>query len=72
MPGCTQLVNPTLNPGSATDALGRTALVINVPNLPSIIDVAFNGQWAIVDGAANGWGLVFSDALTITIGEESK
>jgi len=66
--GCSLLTSIDLVGGSAINSAGQGSLTIAVPNSTALYKLAMFFQWAVVDAAANGLGLAFSEGGKAVIG----
>lgn len=60
-PGCDLLVALDVTATMLTDAVGEASLLVNVPNLTSLLDAQFYSQFAVLDFGANAMGFAFSN-----------
>jgi len=67
-PGCELLVSGDVTQMVMTDAGGAAVVPISVPNNPTLLDVAFFEQYAVLDQAANSFGFAFSNAGAAVVG----
>ncbi|MFQ5504613.1 MAG: hypothetical protein ACE5F1_07445 [Planctomycetota bacterium] len=68
-PGCNLLVSYDLLKGTAVDANGNGKVTLPVPNLPVFLGQRIHNQYFVVDLAANGMGLAWSNGGTATLGD---
>ena len=67
-PGCDLLVALDITTMMVTDGGGDAALLVTVPNLTTLLDVAFYTQFAVLDLATNAMGFAFSNGGEGVIG----
>ena len=70
--GCTLLVTPTLLLGVAVSGPagagnGTSSLKLPIPNKPQLRGAMAHCQWGVIDPAAKGIGIAFSNAATIKL-----
>lgn len=66
-PGCTIFSSGELPLGFVTDGNGAASVPLRIPNLASLRNLVFFNQFFISDPAANGFGLIMSNAAKATI-----
>jgi hypothetical protein len=67
-PSCDLLVALDITTMMVTDGGGDAALLVTVPNLTALLDVAFYTQFAVLDLATNAMGFAFSNGGEGVIG----
>lgn len=67
-PGCTLYIDLPFLSSTTTSSAGSAAIPIAVPNNSGLIGQFTLHQWVVLDTAANGLGLVLSDAAKATVG----
>ena len=55
---------------TSTDANGRAAFTVSLPNQTGLIGAQIHTQWVLFDTAANNGGLITSNAASIKIGRQ--
>jgi spore coat protein CotH len=70
MPGCTMLVQPTVDVMARTSAQGLLTLPITLPNDPQLLGVQLFSQFAVVDpGASTPLPVIVSNGIETRIGQ---
>jgi hypothetical protein len=74
LPGtaCSLLVSPDLTVATTTDGAGAVggaaAVALSLPASPALSGIVLYEQYASLVPTANSWGIVFSDAVAVTLG----
>lgn len=67
-PGNRAYVDPLAAPALFTDATGHARFTLTVPLAPILVGATLSLQWAVVDPAANAFGIATSNALDCVVG----